>query len=418
MKNSIKYLAPKLTYGQTRIIKELIKPTEKLSFYTICTPRGFGKSFMAIQIMLYFALSEKNIQIMYITPVHQQGSRIFKELVKGLENSKLIKKYNAAEKSLIMINGSEIYFKSIEKQPENIRGNHIEYIICDEAAKYKDVDFDMIIRPMLKAKGKKCILLSTPRGKNYFFKLYTLGIDNEQPYYYAFKGEADECYNSEKYIEEFELAKKSLPDSIFRQEYLAEFVDDGGSVFDGVSKVATLSKWQDPVSSDVYYAGIDIAISGDYFVMTVLNRKGDIVFAYRDTKKQMSYMLKQIEIVFKKYNPRYTLVETNGIGGGIYEYIAKLHRSVSPFITTNDSKQDIIEDLIFGIQEQDIHLPTIEFFPHYVDEMNTFSFTYSPKTRRVMYGSLPGCHDDCVMSLAIANHARKTGATKGIYHIY
>lgn len=408
MNETINFTGAKLHSGQVEIVKDI--QSKNAFYHTIVTPRQFGKSFLATQMLLYYALNNPNSKLMFTSPVYSQASKIYKELLEGIRDTGIIKKFNGAENSIIFINDSELFFKSVQ-QPDNLRGYSIDYMFCDEAAMYKKEVFYGVLRPMLTVRGKKCFLFSTPKGKNWFFDIYMKGINGESRYL-SYKGSSENNPFANK--EEIADARKALPENLFKQEYLAEFVDDGGSVFAGLSKVATLQNWQEPVSGEVYYAGIDIAISGDYFVMTVLNRKGDIVYAYRDTRKQMSYMLKQIEIVFKKYNPRYTLVETNGIGGGIYEYIAKIHKSVSPFVTTNDSKQDIIEDLIFSIQEQEIHIPSVEFFPHYVDEMNTFSFTYSPRTRRVMYGSLSGFHDDCVMSLAIANHARKIGATKGI----
>lgn len=398
--------------AQLEIATKIIN--SKAMYHTVVTSRQFGKSFLAIQLLLYFALNNSNSRIMFCSPIYSQSSKVFKELLSGIQDTGLIKKFNAAENSIIFINGTELFFKSVQLA-DNLRGYSIDYLICDEASMYKPTTFSAVLRPMLLVKGKKCILFSTPKGDNWFQEMYNKGIDeNEKRYASYHKTWRDNPFAN---LEEIEDARKVLPENLFNQEYEGVFISDGGSVFANVSKIATLSNWQEPISSDIYYAGIDIALQGDYFVMTVLNSKGDIVYCYRDTKKQMSFMIKEIDKVFKKYNPRYTLVETNGIGNGIYEYIAKLHKSVAGFNTSNSSKQDIIEDLIYDIQEENIHIPTLEFFPHYINEMNTFTFKYSPKTRKVMYGAIAGAHDDTTMSLAIANYAKRIGKSKGIYAV-
>lgn len=401
----------KLHKGQVNIVSDIL--SSDAMYYIICTPRQFGKSFMAIQLMLYFALNNKNSKLMFTSPVHSQSSRIFKELLKGVKDTEIVERFNRAENSVIFINGSELFFKSVQL-PDNLRGYDLDYLFMDEAAMYKDEIFEEVLRPMLVVRGKKCFMFSTPKGRNFFYRFYMKGQDENQPRYKSYKGQNKD--NPYANIDEIEDARRTLPSEIFKQEYEAEFIDGKGIVFSKINNAAVLQKWQDPSPNESYFGGLDIAISGDYLVLTILNSKNEIVYCYRDTRKTMSYMLRNIEIILNKYNPRYTYVETNGIGKGIYENIQRLHRSIDSFTTTNKTKQDIIEDLIFEFQEEKIKIPTKEFFPHYYNELEDFGFSYSPKSKKVIYGAVSG-HDDCVMSLAIANHARKNGAARGVYHI-
>lgn len=409
MKPELTLLGPNLHIGQERVMKNIIR--SKAMYHVVVSPRQWGKSFFGVQALLYFAINNKNSKCMWCSPTYAQASKTYKEMLLGIRDSGLIKKFNSAENSVILVNDSEIFFKSVTLY-ENLRGYSINYMILDECAYYKEEVFSSVLRPMLSVQGRKCILLSTPRGRNWFYKMFMKGQDETNHRYASYSCKtADNPFAN---LDEIEDARKVLPEALFKQEYEAQFVDGNGTVFTNINDAATLTKWQEPITGETYYAGIDIAISGDYLVLTILNKAGEVVYCYRDNKKTFSFMLEQIRISFNKYNPRYTLVETNGIGNGIYEYIAKLHRSVAPFVTTNASKQDIIEDLIFDFQEKAIKIPTKEFFAHYFEELEDFGFTYSPKTKKVIYGGISG-HDDCVLSLAIANHARRTGATKGLY---
>lgn len=402
----------KLHAGQIGAMKGILN--SNAMYHCIVAPRQSGKSMFALQALLYFAVNFKGSKVMWCSPTYAQASKTYKEMLIGIDNSGLIKKFNSAENSVILINDSEIYFKSVTL-PENLRGYSINYMILDEAAYYKAEVFNAVLRPMLTVQGRKVIICSTPRGKNWFYNLYLKGIDPNEPRYasYRFTSEQNPFAN----LDEIADAKKFLPENIFKQEYLAEFIEDGGSVFNGIEKVSLIEKWPDVIEGEVYYIGVDIAITNDFFVVTVMNRRGDVVYIYRDNKKDMTFMMRQLEIILKKYNPRSTMIEVNGIGLGIYDMMRKLHMSISPFTTTNDTKQEIIEDLIFAIQEGQVKLPTRELFPELTEEANDFTYTYSVKSRKVIYGAVQGSHDDCVISLCLCNYARKKGLNKGIYAI-
>ena len=403
------YKGGKLHPDQVKCLKSIT--SSSAMYHTIVTGRQWGKSFFAIQLLLYYAINKPNSEVMFVTLSYRQGSKVFNQLMKGIGNTNIVAKKNSMENSITLINGSQIYFVSVQ-QPENLLGYSIDYLFIDEAAMIKDITFERVLRPFLRVRGKKCFLFSTPRGKNYFYKMYKLGENELESYYSSFKG--DIYGNPYANTQEMEEARKTLPDAIFRSEYLAEFVD-GGTVFPSLDKNALLKAWQDVIKGERYYAGLDIALQKDYLVLTILNSKGEIVRCYRDNNKPMLTMVENVKTLLNKYNPQLTIVETNGIGnGGVFELLQKGHRSVEPFVTGSTNKQELVEDLIFDLQNDSIKIPHRDFFPYYIDEMADFGFDYSPKTRRVVYNSISG-HDDCVISLCLANRARRSGRSKGRY---
>ena len=410
MNHKIKFIGGELHKGQLEIVKDIL--ISDAMYYTICTPRQFGKSYMALQLMLYYALNFPNSKLMFCTPVYSQAAKVFKELLEGIKNTGAVEKFNSAENSIIFINGSELYFKSIQ-QPENLRGYSIDYMFLDEAAQYKDEIFYAVLRPMLTVRGKKCFLFSTPKGKNFFYDLFTKG-NRKDPRYKAYKGSSD--YNPFANIQEIEDARKTLPESLFKQEYEAEFIDDGGEVFINVKQNAIISSWSEPEYDKIYFAGIDLGRQDDFTVLTIFDNIGRIVYIYRNNKVDWVLIISELATILKKYNPRYTLVECNGIGDVVFSMLKKQFSNITSWMTTNQSKQDIIEELILDFQNNIIKVPTKSLFEHLHDELSDFSFTYSRKTRHIMYGARNG-HDDTVMSLAIANHARRTGVTKGQYAV-
>jgi hypothetical protein len=101
----------------------------------------------------------------------------------------------------------------------------------------------------------------------------------------------------------------------------------------------------------------------------------------------------------------------------LFENIRKQYPGLQPFLTNNESKQNMIEDLIMGMNESKLKLPTEELNKDLYRELTTFTYEYSPKTRRVKYGSASGFHDDCIISLALSYHSFKRKATYGTYVI-
>ena len=409
--NEITYEGGMLHPGQVRIAANAM--TSEAMYHTIVCPRQWGKSFFGIQLLLWYGINFEESNIMFTSPVYSQANKVFKEFLKGVRDTGVVKKFNASENSVILVNGSEIFFKSVQVA-DNLRGYSIDFMVCDEFALYKLGVFESVLRPMLNVRGKKCFLMSTPKGKNLFYNMYQKGKSGNPRYESYFGTYADNPYAN---LEEIEDARKSIPERLFRQEYRAEFVEDGGEVFDNVFKCATVTEYSAPVAGETYYAGVDLGRQDDYSVITVLNSKGDVATIFRINKADWTRIIDGMAQVLKIYNPRHTLVEVNGIGDVVFSMLLKKHANISPWVTSNESKQEIIEELILTLQDEKIGLPDSTLCPELHDEMADFTFEYSKKSRRIFYQARTG-HDDMVVSLALAQKARKSGVGKGIYAVY
>jgi hypothetical protein len=253
-------------------------------------------------------------------------------------------------------------------------------------------------------KGQRAFLASTPRGKNLFFQMAQLGMgDNEQYHYHSMTYRENPFYD----LQEIEDAKVTLPDAVFRQEYEAEFVGDEGIVFENLKHCSRINKFiTERVRGEKYFAGLDLARQSDYTVLTIMNDKREVVFVYRINKTSWDLITRNIVKWLLVFQP-VLFVEVNSIGDVIYENIQKNYKRVVPFITTNNSKQEIVEDLIYEFSQGGIAIPTPDLMPEFYRELEIFSFEYSKKTRTIRYGAPAGFTDDCVISLALANRATK-----------
>lgn len=388
--------------------------TDTTTKYIIgCTGRQFGKTFMSINILLKWALEDNGSVCMFVSPVYSQAKKVFSEMTDAIAGTGITTAINKSELFIKFINGSIIYFRSAERE-DTLRGYTLDYLVVDEAAYIKDNVWSTVLRPTVLVRGKKVLFISTPKGKNWFYEVATRGENDDYPQYQTFRGTSfDSPFIS---AEELNEAKMSLPPSIYQQEILAEFISDGGEVFSNLKVNCNLTSYPPKVSGEKYYAGLDIGRANDYTVLTVLNSKGEVVRILRERQNVWNVIISEVVKVLREYNPR-VYIEINGIGDPIYEQIRKQYSQADPFVTTNDSKQHIIEELILGLNEEKLRLPTQDLNPDLYRELSVFTYEYSPKTRRVKYGAPSSFHDDMVMSLALSYESLRKRVNAGKYVI-
>ncbi len=382
----------------------------KSKFHVACVGRQFGKSLMAMNLVLYWGINKGPVKCLWVSPVYSQTDKVQKELMAAIGDSGLVKSCNYSSNEITLKNGTQILFRSAERY-DNIRGLTCDYGVIDEAAFCKDEAWQEAIRPVFMVRGKKVLFISTPKGKNFFYDLYQLGVSEDYPQYRNYTGTS---YDT-PYIDPIDItdAKKTLPENVFKQEYLAAFIDSGGEVFSNLDK-NTFAQYTPPIGK--VFCGIDLGKQEDYTVATFIDSRGKIVDIYRSNAQEWTTMVTEIVTRIRKWNAT-TMIEVNSIGDVIFEMVKKQWQDTHPFITTSKSKQEIVEGLILDMNDTVISIPQPQLFSWLYNELSMFTYDYNPKTRSIKYGHPSGQHDDTVISLAIANYNRKQNKTMGTYAV-
>lgn len=356
---------------------------------------------------LNWAINNNRWKVGWVSPTYKQCKKVFKEVVAALGKCPLIKNTNNSDLVINLTNGSNIIFYSAEAY-DTIRGETFDALICDEFAFFKSQAWDEVLKATVLVRGKKVLLLSTPKGKNQFYNIFNLAKENKQ--YKSFYGTSYDNPFIDK--SEIEDAKRSLPDHIFRQEYLAEFLDDGSSVFRNIKECINKSN-----ATSNLYAGVDLGRADDYTVLTIVDQNNIEVYCERWRHLDWSVIINNIVTQLNKYKPN-TLVESNGAQDAIFEQIRNKvnynKNSIKPFVTTSKSKQAIVEDLIVCFEQKEIGVIGHGW---QINELEVFTYEYNIKTRAIKYSAPVGLHDDYVMSRAITNHALKTMKLSGVYYV-
>jgi len=384
---NIKLFTP---YDKQREFIDSFVDTDDL-FGVVVAPRGSGKTLLAINILLYWALAKKNQKCAWVAPTFSQAKSVLDQIVTA--GNDVIDSSNRMEATINFINGSSIKFLSADSA-DNIRGFRFNYVILDEAAYIKDSTINTVVLPTLNPNGKKCLLISTPKGKNHFFTWFN------KPEVVSMRFKLDECpYVSPVLIDE---ARQSLPQDIFKQEYEAAFVDSSNDVFVGVDKVSFVDKYVDGGDA---YVGIDTGLSDDSSVLALISPIGRILRIESITQTDINTVATRFSNIMSKYNIVGGYIETNGIGRATYDMIQPKFRKVREFNTNQNNKTDMVRKLISDIETSTIELPTEELCPELHTEFAQFTYKMA-SNGKLSFGHIPGGHDDHIDAIMLANYSR------------
>ena len=385
--------------GQLDIIEKFGDSDHKFGIASI--GRQWGKSLLASNLLAYWLLEHNNTKGGWVSPIYNQSKKVFKEVVKACKD--IITSSNGSDLIITFINGSTVQFLSAERY-DSIRGFSFNYLIIDEAAYIKEEALSEAILPTLTAIGKKCLIISTPKGKGGWFYQWYLKGSYPNDTYISFKGiSSDNPYASKTFIEE---QQKSLPPEIYKQEYLAEFTDSGNDVFVGLDLVCNLNTFDyESRSKGTVLFGIDTGLHSDFSVLTILSESGRVLAIERLNGSTFEQIGGEFVRRLKRFGSPSGYVETNGIGEAIYQVVSRDIRGTRSFVTTNDSKTIMIRKLILDIQNGNVELPSKELYPILYNELSAFTYKVNPNGT-IQFGHPSGGHDDTVISLALANLAR------------
>lgn len=352
--------------------------------------------------MLYWGLQNPGCKIAWVSPIYKQAKKVFDDIDSAIHKTPICAERNKSDLYFKLLTGSSIQFFSAERY-DNLRGFTFDYLVCDEFAFIDAEAWTEVLRATVLVHGKKVLLISTPKGKNHFFNLHQL--DGINPQYKSFTMTSYD--NPMINPSEIDDARTTLPDHVFRQEYMAEFIDGGATLF------PDLTINDQPEHTTRYFAGIDVGRAEDYTVLVIFNDKGQMVLCERWRQMQWSSIVRLVAEKLKEYRPE-TYVEINSVGDAVFEMLDKEMQGyiyIEPFATTSKSKQDMIETLMVANQNKEF---TILSNSEIKKEFDIFTYEYNPKTRQVKYSAPSGFHDDIVMATAIAYQSykvfRKSGA--------
>lgn len=318
-----------------------------------------------------------------------------------------------ALREIALPGGGVIGFKTADSDA-GLLGEGLDYLIIDEAAIVRETAWTQELRPALTDKQGGVMFISTPRGRNWFWRAYMLGLDPEQPDWASWRFPTSA--NPIIAPTEIDAARDLLPTRAFEQEYLAEFLEDGGVVFRNISGAINApmpGQYGQHIGHSIVI-GADWGKANDYTVFTAVCRECRQMVDF-DRMNTIDYALQvgRLQTMARKWGTVTVHAESNAMGEPIIETIARQGLKVRGFQTTAASKPPLIESLALAIERGEIALQDV---PVLVGELEAYTMTLNKVTGRPTYGAPDGLHDDCVMSLALAWHGVTNTRRSGNYY--
>lgn len=357
--------------------------------------RRWGKTVLGGTTSLYFA--SQGAHVAWTVPTYKNGRPLWRwaeNTVAPLKRTKQVD-VSRAERVIQFSSGGFLGIYSMDNE-DSIRGEAFHLVIVDEAARVPEVAWTDAIMPTLADYDGRAILISTPKGKNWFWKEWLHGQEGRSDIQ---SWQAPTSDNPNPRIRRaFERARDLIPERAYQQEWLAQFVDDGG-IFRGVTDCATAHK-QDRIDDHLYVMGCDWGKYNDYTVLTIIDATTHQLVAL-DRFNQIDYTLQigRVNELAKRYQPEVILAEKNSIGDPILERLFyEYSLPVQSFTTTNASKAKIVDALSLAFERRSL---VILNDPTLIGELQAYTAERLPGGM-LRYSAPEGMHDDCVMSLALA----------------
>ena len=329
-----------------------------------------------------------------------------------------------------------IHFRTAGRDGRGIRGLWAHRVVVDEAARVPDTVLTDVLLPMLTDKGGDYVLASSPFGRrSAYYRLYTRGLAGLPPIPKDGKPEAAITYeafccptsDNPHLVHAFlEAQREELGESMYAQEFGAQFVDDFGAVFReedidaGIADLPGVSLQDgqvvsEPVPGHLYTIGIDWGRKLDYTVVAVLDatvKPAKLVYLQRWQGTGWETQAKEVAAIVARFQPWRVLADGNSIGDPLAETLQTEVRAavsvvpsvgrvptVERFTFGAESKTKLIDRLTLGLSGRAVQYPAHRVL---LSELRAFEYGAVGGAGRAKMGARSGAHDDVVIALALA----------------
>jgi hypothetical protein len=206
-----------------------------------------------------------------------------------------------------------------------------------------------------------------------------------------------------------------MPDRWFKQEFLADFLEDGAAVFRKLKEACTSIPLVAPVADHKYTMGVDWGKSNDFTVVSIWDRTEQRqVLIDRFNRIDWEFQKQRLLVQADLWKPTHILAESNSIGSPMIDFLRKERRWIEDdlgnkeylprlrlqgFETTSATKAPLIEALSLAIERGAAKLlttDTLEGQTQY-NEFSAYELTRLP-SGRYQYSAPEGHHDDTVIA--------------------
>jgi hypothetical protein len=389
-------------------------------------------------------------RVWVVAPTYDLSDRLFKPTAAYIRRffPWIVTGYSERERILRTIGGGYLQGKSADNS-DSLVGEELDAAIIDEAPRVGEFEKEQVRQRLITREGWFAAI-GSPVPCKWFQRDFALGQGTG--YRYEFDGDADEgarfagrriklvpgsgdadpeyfsmnvpSQSNARLSHEILIDwERTMPERIFRQDVLAEFMGTDGQVFSGFERLANATRRTEGEVGHRYIVGWDVARAKDYSVVSILDYgTREQVFMDR-FQGPWNVQLDRVVRILRRFNRPDVVVDATGKGDPIAEELKRRNHEASHFavnprqgypddhlgpfagrvegcqINNNAIKRDIVEGLVVGFDQG---LVRILDEPIQNQELRLYEYKQSDATGVIRYGAPSGFHDDTVMALALA----------------
>lgn len=275
--------------------------SRKKRFIAACAGRGSGKTELARRfITLSLAIQKEEPAIYaYCLPTFPQARKVAWYPILSLIPPRWIAKngINKTESSITTIFGSTLYIVGMDK-PYRIEGLQLDGCIVDESSDQRPGMFAKTIVPMLTHRNAWCWRIGVPKksgvGRLEYRTFFEEGLDPNHPTQASFHWKSADILTPTQLAE----VKSQLDPEEFREQFEAEWLDAGGSVYHNFSK-ENISDAARYTPGERIYVGCDFNVSP--MAWTLSHFKDGKLYVFDEIFLRDSNTPKTLDALHEKY---------------------------------------------------------------------------------------------------------------------
>lgn len=393
--------------------------THPARFKAVVATRKWGKSTCGmLHVMATVAKPKRGGLFQWIAPTYRQARGPFRTLYGALRGAGQVIAHDAQAMTIDLATGWRVDFRSAEVD-DNLRGDGPHAAIIDEIAQIKDETYDEVIRPSFSATGASCMFLGTPKGRRGVgWRIWSRGQpdpitkQSRDPLYRSWRFT---CYDA-TFIPraEWEEAKRTTSARAFAQEFMAEFLETEGVVFEEVRK-----RRATPILGEPVGIGADWAKDQDFTWFVAVGARSGAVLKVQRLPHRINY-LQQVNALVefcREFEGRgfFCCHDKTGVGNAVDDIMLQRddrffnEYNLESFLFTHKTKNEIVDEAIVDFESGRLgFIASMLDEPIYntlIKEHEEFALEVS-NTGKITYGAPDGFHDDAVMATILANRAR------------
>jgi len=394
-------------------------------FRTVCTGRRFGKTLCMAAEILDRGGRVAGGDYGWVAPTYgvaERGVEAFRTIAPDFV--RVVGRMPTRVEFEGLAGPCRVFMLSADN-PDSIRGFGFHGIVVDEAAAVPVDVWNYVLRPTLAQTLGWGVFISTPAGRNWFYDMFTRGVERQEGFRsFTFPSNVSPYFPAK----EWEDARRTLPEDVFRQEYMAEFLEDSAGVFRGVDGCLVADTADTTGNRRNVIVGCDIAKHTDWTVCIAIDAKTGLCLEI-ERFNQLDWPVQRERIAgfVKRWQAR-LVMDATGVGDPVFDDLRRVLPHVEGFKITAQTKRELVQGHMVAVEQRRVAWPAatrqggvrseelgvggtlnaqrstlnaeVAAWAVLTAEMKRYEYEIGP-TGQISYAAPSGYHDDCVMALAL-----------------